>query len=122
MKTMTHEAFKAALRAQQVAREDMALVCPRCRCLQSARDLIAAGAGNSFEEVEKFLGFSCVGRFTDAGSPRKAPDGSPCNWTLGGLFKLHELEVITDDGKRHPCFEPASAEQAQAHAAKALAA
>ena len=86
------------------------------KTVQSAADLIAAKAGASMGEVEKYLGFSCVGRFTGAKSPRKKPDGSPCNWTLGGLFSLHELEVVTEDGEHHPSFELATPEQAQLHA------
>lgn len=116
MKTMTITEFHGALIAQGVKREDLALICPMCQTLQSATDLIKAGAGADFDAVEKYLGFSCVGRFTGAGSPRKEPDGKPCNWTLGGLFHTHKLEVETPDGKKHPRFEPATPEQAQAHA------
>lgn len=117
MKKMTVEEYHAALKAQGVpSREDLALVCPMCATPQSARDLIAVGAGEDFDAVEKYLGFSCVGRWTNAGSPRKSPDGKPCDWTLGGLFPLHKLVVVTPDGKEHPRFEPATPEQAQAHA------
>ena len=116
IKTMTLDEFHLALKAQAVkSSEDYAVVCPMCKTVQSARDLIAAGAGKNMDEVEKYLGFSCVGRFTGASSPRKNPDGLPCNWTLGGLFSLHKLEVITPDGKTHPRFEVASPEQAQHH-------
>lgn len=119
MKTMTVEEFQAACKAQGIpTQSDVAVICPRCKTIQSARDLIAAGAGADFESVSSYLGFSCVGRFTGAGSPRKVPDGKPCNWTLGGLFSLHELEVITPDGKHHPHFELATPEDAQAHALK----
>ena len=118
MKTMTLDEFLAALKAQGVPRDDLAVICPCCKTVQSASDLINADAGVDFESVEKYLGFSCVGRFTGALSPRKVPDGKPCNWTLGGLFKLHTLEVVTEDGKRHPRFEPATAEQAQQNARK----
>lgn len=115
MKTMTLDEFQAALKTQGVSSHmHFALTCPMCGTVQSAVDLIAAGAGADFDAVEKYLGFSCVGRFTGAGGPRKAPDGKPCNWTLGGLFALHEMEVVTPDGKRHPRFAPATAEQAQA--------
>lgn len=113
MHTITLDQFHAELRAQGVPRDDLALICPCCGTAQSARDLIAAGAGATFEEVEKYLGFSCVGRWTGAGSPRKEPDGKPCNWTLGGLFQLHKLTVVTPDGEEHPRFEPATPEQAQ---------
>jgi hypothetical protein len=113
--TMTLEAFHAAVRAQGQPPEHVAVRCPRCGTVQSAADLIAAGAGPDFEAVEKYLGFSCVGRFTGAGSPRKKPDGEPCNWTLGGLFALHRLEVVMSDGRRFPNFELATPEEAQAH-------
>ena len=113
MRTLTLEQFHAELKAQGVPRrEDIALVCPRCKTVQSAMSLIHAGAGAAFEDVEKFLGFYCVGRFTNDGPARKKPDGLPCDWTLGGLFKLHELEVITPDGMHHPRFEVATPEDA----------
>lgn len=117
MKTMTLDDFRAALKAQGVDRTHYAFRCPACGSVQSAHDLIAAGAGATFDEVHQYIGFSCVGRFTGAESPRKQPDGKPCNWTLGGLFKLHELEVVTPDGNSHPHFAPATPEEAQAHAA-----
>lgn len=114
MITMSLAEFQAAVRAQGVERIDAAFTCPRCATVQSARSLIAAGAGVDFDSVKRYLGFSCIGRFTGAGSARTKPDGAPCNWTLGGLFQLHELEVVTDDGKAHPHFEVATPEQARA--------
>lgn len=113
MKTMTLDEYKAAVKDQGVPLEHVAMRCPRCGCLQTATDLIEAGAGVDFDAVEKYLGFSCVGRFTGAGSPRRAPDGEPCNWTLGGLFALHEFEVVTPDGKHHPRFELGTPDEAQ---------
>jgi len=113
------EDFHAALVAQGVGhRMDLAFVCPMCGTVQSGRDLMAAGAGETFAEIERHLGYSCVGRWTEAEAPRKEPDGKPCNWTLGGLFKLHTLEVITADGQHHPSFEPATPTQAQVHFAR----
>lgn len=121
MQTMSLDEFQQALQSQGVrTREQLALKCPMCKTVQSAEDLIAAGAGTNFDEVEKYLGFSCYGHFTGAGAPRKPADGKPCNWTLGGLFALHELEVITPDGERHPRFMPATPEEARAHAAARL--
>lgn len=109
--------FRAELVAQGVgSHEDAAFVCPMCGTVQSSRDLIAAGAGKDFDSVERYLGFSCVGRFTGAKAPRNKQDDKPCNWTLGGLFRLHQLEVVTEDGERHPRFELATPEQSQAHA------
>lgn len=97
MQTMTLDEFHAALKAQGVPVQEVKLICPRCKTAQCANDLIAAGAGKDIDEVEKYLGFSCVGRFDKT---------KGCDWTLGGLFQLHELEVITPDGKRHPRFLP----------------
>lgn len=77
-------------------------VCPACKTEQSAKDLIDAGAGANFDEVEKYLGFSCVGRFTkDKG----------CDWTLGGLFQIHELVVVDAAGVEYPRFELADVKQ-----------
>ena len=97
MQTMTLEEFRSALKAQGVPIEQVKLICPKCKTAQSANDLIAAGAGRSFDDVEKYLGFSCVGRFDET---------KGCDWTLGGLFSIHELEVVTPDGERHPRFLP----------------
>lgn len=97
METMTLDEFQAALKAQGKPIEQVTLECPRCGTLQCANDLIAAGAGNDLDEVEKYLGFSCIGRFDKS---------KGCDWTLGGLFKLHKFEVITPDGKHHPRFKP----------------
>lgn len=109
--------FHAACKAQAPSSEQIVFRCPMCHTLQSARDLIAAGAGTDLNAVEKYLGFSCIGRFTGAPTPRKVPDGKPCNWTLGGLFQVHKMVVVTPDGARHPHFELASKEEADQHRA-----
>lgn len=101
MKTATLEEFHAALKAQGKDRiEDVTFKCPKCGTLQSAQDLIDAGAGADMEAVEKYLAFSCVGRWSE---------DKGCNWTLGGLFKIHQYEVVTPDGETHPRFEPVAA-------------
>lgn len=114
--SMTLDEFIAVLKAQRVPTDHFAFICPMCGTVQSGDDLIKAGAGKDFDEIEKYLGFSCVGRWTGAGPPPKDKTlGKGCNWTLGGLFALHKLEVVTPDGEKHPGFEPATPEQAQAH-------
>jgi len=105
LKTITVTEFHDALSAQGVEREDLAFICPMCKTVQSAADFIAAGAGANFDEVEKYLGYSCIGRFT----------GAACHWTFGGFFKMNKMEVVTEDGKRYPMFEPATYDQAQQH-------
>lgn len=106
---MTLDEFRAAIKAQGVPTKQVKFICPMCGTSQSAEDFIKAGVGATFADVEKYVGFSCIGRFTGAGAPRKEPDGQSCNWTLGGLFRLHRLEVVTPDGERHPYFEVAKA-------------
>lgn len=115
-RTITLEAFKAEVLAQGVERLDVAVICPLCDTPQSMRALIAAGAGVTEAEVEKFIGFSCIGRFTGAGSGfrKDHPKGQGCNYTLGGLFKLPKLIVLLPDGEKFPHFEIAPKEQAEA--------
>ncbi|MEN5278894.1 VVA0879 family protein [Brucella sp. TWI432] len=105
--------FRARLKSQGVSKEHLAFKCPMCDFVQSAQSFICAGAGEDFAAVEKYVGFSCVGRFTGAGSSRKEPDGKPCDWTLGGLFQFHKMEVQIEDEAR-PVFEIASAAEAEA--------
>lgn len=120
MREVTIPEFHALLKAQGVSsREHLAFVCPMCATVQSGADLMAA-TGKPFDEVEKYLGFSCLGRFIPATQSQSALDkkrklGTGCDWTLGGLLQLHTLVVIDEEGKRHPRFEPATPEQAQAH-------
>lgn len=112
MKILTFEEFRAQIQSQNVDKMDWAFVCPMCGTVQSQNLLIHSGADC---ENRKMLAFSCVGRLTGKGSPSEEKGKSHgCNWTLGGLFHMHELEVVTEDGIHHPQFEPATAEQAQA--------
>lgn len=112
IKTISLEDFRAALKAQGVSsRYHNAFKCPMCGTVQSIHSLKSAGAND--EEAERQIGFSCIVRHTGAGSPRKQPDGKPCNWTLGGFFRLHNMEVVGEDGKAHPFFEIATPAEAQ---------
>jgi hypothetical protein len=115
--------FHARLRAQGVSdRIHAAVICPVCGTVQSIASLIRAGA--TPDEAENKIGFSCEGRLTGAGPWPSAKDESEkaverrsvrgCDWTLGGLFTIHELEVITEDGKSHPSFTVATPAVAQA--------
>lgn len=113
--SMTLDEFQRAVQVQAPSNDLIVFICPMCRTPQTARELTQAGAGATFEEVEKYLAFSCIGRFTGATGPRGKPDGKPCDWTLGGLFSLHKFEVVTPDGLHHPMFELASQEEAEAH-------
>jgi len=110
--------FLDRLKAQGVPRRHIALRCPACGTVQSMNSLIEAGAGDTEDDVEKYAGFSCVGRWLESGpadfkrhKPKKGDHG--CDWTLGGLLHIHNLEVVTPDGEIHPRFEPARPDEAQ---------
>lgn len=114
-KHMTLQEFQDAVRAQGVPREHVASKCPICGTIQSMDDLAKAGA-----DPERYFGFSCVGRFTGAGAHRRGtPGGRGCDWTLGGLLRVHTLEVRTPDGQSHPHFELATPQEAQEHMRRA---
>lgn len=119
MERITVEELHSRFKAQGVSgRKDIAVKCPMCGTVQSMRSLIEAGAGETEDAVEKFVGFSCVGRFTNAGPYKKgSKPGLGCDWTLGGLFQIHNTEVVTPEGKVHRYFEVASPEEAQSLAA-----
>lgn len=102
MITLTLEEYISAIKSQDVDTLDATFKCPKCETLQSISDLIKAGAGKNKDEVLKFIGFSCIGRFDSK---------KGCDWTLGGLFQIHELEVIYPDGSVGPRFIPIGADQ-----------
>lgn len=117
LEKITLAEFRERLAAQGVAREHSAFCCPVCGTIQSMASLIVAGA--SPDEAERLVGFSCEGRLTGAGAwprepskKRKAIRG--CDWSLGGLFRIHKLEVVAEDGAKHPFFAVATPEDAQA--------
>lgn len=112
--------FKARMLAQGVSSQNhTALICPACGTVQSIMDHLKAGA--TIDDAEHSIGWSCVGRRTGAGTPSKAIKGKGCNWSLGGQLQIHELTVVTEDGKKHPRFAFATPEQAQAHEASQAA-
>jgi hypothetical protein len=121
MRQITLQEFHAELKAQGMARRsDAAFKCPICGTVQSIVSLLAAGVPEDLVETQ--VGFSCEGRWTKAGPFKRARHGSPsprgCDWTLGGLFKLHTLEVIMPDGSVQPVFEISTHDEAMALAAE----
>lgn len=117
--TQSLEEYRQEVRNQGTGPKlKVCMVCPACKTVQNAQDLLNAGAGSTFEEVEKYLGFSCVGRFTHGLPPKSEKNQFGCNWTLGGLFSIHELEVVTPDGQVHPIFKLATKTEALEHIAK----
>ena len=77
--------------------------CPSCGAIQSAEDFSQLDCFKDKKgEINKFIGFSCIGRFTRENEKEKFKG---CNWTLGGLFQIHALEIEDNDGKMHKHFE-----------------
>lgn len=113
MKTITLDELHAACKEQANTNLQIVFKCPMCGCLQMGQDFIDAGCVTGSDKAMNYAGFSCIGRFTGAKGPRKTPDGQPCNWTLGGLFQMHKLEVVTPDGQTHPHFELATLQEAE---------
>lgn len=105
-KQVTHTEFKEMMAAQgHKDNYDVTFQCPSCKTLQTGHDLMKAIGTEDREEVQKYIGFSCVGRFNN--------EKTGCDWTLGGLFLIHELEVVTDDDEKHPLFMPVTPEEAK---------
>lgn len=80
--------------------------CCNCGHEQTINDFIKAGV----KEPENKVFFSCIGRWT-GGEGTIGNKKSPCNYTLGGLFKLSNTSVIDADGNRHWVFDFAAAEK-----------
>lgn len=66
--------------------------CCSCGGEQTLQDFIDA----KVEKAEEKFYFSCIGRYVK---------GKGCNWTLGGLFQIHQTEVISEEGKPVAVFE-----------------
>lgn len=96
--------------------------CPICGTVQSLASLVAAGLKP--EVAERQIAFSCEGRATGAGPwPAEQTKSAKaarrrlirgCDWTLGGLFRLHAVEIKFPDGELRPCFDIATADEAKA--------
>lgn len=76
--------------------KDWKFKCIQCGNVQSMRDFEGL-----VENPDEFVFFSCLGR---------VKKGIGCDWTLGGLFQIHKLEVIDSEGRAHPTFEFAETE------------
>lgn len=80
---------------------DIQFRCVSCGEVQTAGQFVELGF--TPDEAMNRVSISCIGRWAkDRG----------CDWTLGGLFQFHELEVVTEDGRHVPCFEFATPDNA----------
>lgn len=94
MKTITLEDwYKEAESKFGKDKKEWRFQCPQCGHVQTMKDFLD---NNVEEAVNKFY-FSCLGRWV----PSRG-----CDWTLGGLFQIHKVEVIhPEGGKNIPVFE-----------------
>lgn len=69
--------------------------CVSCGTVQSGADFEALGLSREAWETRVF--FACIGRVKGA--------KRGCDWTLGGLLRIHRLEVRMSDGTTTPSFE-----------------
>lgn len=96
-KTYTH----AAWMAEAISRfgEDTGkwrFVCVSCGHVQSIDGIRERSPGRDFKLVVSQAPFACEGRWN--------PDVG-CDWSLGGLFQLHTVEVVYRDGTVAPTFD-----------------
>ena len=70
-------------------------VCPSCGNVQSVASILAVAPELARDDVKSWIYCDCQGRHVEGG----------CNWTLGGLLRIHRLEVVTADGSVVPVFE-----------------
>lgn len=75
--------------------------CPSCGNVQTMQDFIDLDV----EHPEKYVHFSCIGRFMPESKGTIYNKLSPCNYTNGGLFNLAKVLVIDPDGTKHSVFE-----------------
>lgn len=66
--------------------------CVRCGHVQTAQDFIDLEL-----DPNSYVHFTCIGRFNQ----KKVG----CDWTLGGLFSVHKVEIVDEEGNHHPTFE-----------------
>jgi len=67
--------------------------CPSCSEVQTFQDFIDGGVSSEVA-MNRFY-FSCIGRLIP---------GRGCDWSLGGLFAIHTVEVVSD-GEIIPVME-----------------
>lgn len=110
---ITHKALLARLEAQGVKKSgDYAFRCVVCNTVQSMRSLKLAGCPD--EHLEGCIGFSCVGRWTNAGPWTLGSLQVGCDWTIGGLFGALGRGIIVEfEGSDCARFDVATPEEAQ---------
>ena len=93
LRRISHAKFLEELTTKYTTdKNKWAFKCPSCGNVQTIQDFI------DIKENPTNVNFSCIGRYTE---------GRGCNWTLGGLLKIHSLEIEMDDSRKtiSPSFE-----------------
>jgi len=67
--------------------------CVRCGNVQSHASVTARNP--QIGHVWRWISYACEGRHTD---------GVGCDWSLGGLFRIHTREVVDDGQEPAPVF------------------
>lgn len=75
--------------------------CPRCGHVQSGESVLEHNPSLDILKIRNWIYYSCEGRHNKEHG---------CDWTLGGLFQIHRVEVVLDDGHVSPVFEFAETE------------
>ena len=99
MKTMTREDWIAG--GKKLYGDDMKrwkFRCPNCNHVQCGQDFIDLNIENS----ERYVYFTCIGRFIEGNKGEIGNDIAPCNYTNGGLFNFAKLQIT--DGNKEPVF------------------
>jgi phage terminase large subunit GpA-like protein len=61
--------------------------CPSCGHVQSAELALQRNPSLDIDRMRSWIYYACEGRHTK---------GQGCDWTLGGLLRIHSLEVMQD--------------------------
>jgi hypothetical protein len=94
-----HDAWVSIARTIYDTPDNIAFACVACGHRQSRASVLERNKQLKADDVSCWVFMACEGRYTE---------GVGCDWTLGGLFKLHTLEVV-HRGDVVPCFEFADA-------------
>ena len=84
-------------------RKKWKFTCCNCGNTQSIEDFEKIGISAS--EAGGYVYFSCIGRFIPDSKGTMSNQIKPCNYTVGGLFNLAKVCIVTPDGEKHPMFE-----------------
>lgn len=77
-------------------------VCPSCGLVQSRADFNKLKAPPP--EINKVVGFSCIGRWSAGKVYEMLAGGQPCNYAGGGLFGLNPQKVVDPSDVVHAVF------------------